>query len=173
MRPTYTSVAIAFTLALAAGACNTSREVPDPSERTKQALDQANIKDVNVDWDKDARVAHLKGSVDSTRERDRAEEVAETAVGTSGKVLNELTVNNVDEKTADDMDGRIRSDLNDRVDADQVLRDRDIDFDVNNGVVTVKGEVRTTAEKNKVTEIVKAAPGVKEFANALEIKPAK
>jgi osmotically-inducible protein OsmY len=166
------SVAIAFALALAAGACN-SGNVPDPSERTKQALDQANIKDVNVDWDKDARVAHLKGTVDSATERSRAEQVAETAVGTSGKVLNELTVNDVNEKTADDMDGRIRSDLNDRVDADQVLRDRDINFDVNNGVVTVKGEVRTMAEKNKVTDIVKGAPGVKDFANSLEIKPAK
>ena len=54
-----------------------------------------------------------------------------------------------------------------------MLRDRDIDFDVNNGVVTVKGEVRTTAEKTKVSDLVKGAPGVKEFANALEIKPAK
>ena len=45
------------------------------------------------------------------------------------------------------------------MDHDQVLRDRDIDFDVNNGVVTVKGEVRTAAEKTKVSEIVKAAPG--------------
>jgi osmotically-inducible protein OsmY len=171
MRPSYTSVAVAFTLALAAGACN--KQAPDPSDRMKQALDQANIKDVNVDWDKDARVAHLKGSVDSSRERERAESVAETAVGTSGKVLNELTIKEVNDKTADDMDGRIRSSLKDMVDRDQVLRDRDIDFDVNNGVVTVKGEVRTTAEKTKVSDMVKAAPGVKDFANALEIKPKK
>jgi osmotically-inducible protein OsmY len=172
MRVTHTGVAIAFTLALAAGACSQS-EVPDPSDRTKQALADANIKDVNVDWDKEARVAHLKGTVDSTRERERAEQVAATAVGTTGKVLNELTIENVNETTADNMDGKIRSELSDMVDRDQVLRDRDIDFDVNNGVVTVKGEVRTTAEKTKVTELVKAAPGVKDFANALEIKPKK
>jgi osmotically-inducible protein OsmY len=172
MRVSRSSLAIAFTLALAAGACsNNNTTTPDPSERAKQALDNANLKDVNVDWDKDARVAHLKGTVDSTTERQRAEQVAETAVGTSGKVLNEITVDNVNEKTADDMDGRIRSDLKDMIDRDQVLRDRDIDFDVNNGMVTVKGDVRTTAEKNKVTEMVKGAPGVKDFANALEIKP--
>ena len=110
---------------------------------------------MNVDWDKDARVAHLKGTVDSARERERAAQVAETAVGTSGKVLNEVTVENVNEKTADDMDGRIRSELKDMIGRDQVLRDRDIDFDVNNGVVTVKGEVRTTAEKTKVSDMVK------------------
>lgn len=172
MRVTHTSVAVAFTLALAAGACSNTN-VPDPSDRTEQALKEANIADVNVDWDKDARVAHLKGTVDSTRERERAAAVAETAVGTSGRVLNELTVANVNEKTADDLDGGIRSTLNELIDRDQVLRDRDIDFDVNNGVVTVKGEVRTTAEKTKVSDLVKGAPGVKEFANALEIKPAK
>lgn len=172
MRLKYTSVAAALTLSLVAGACSEA-EVPDPTDRAEQALEQANIEDVNVDWDKDARVAHLKGKVDSARERERAEEVAATAVGTSGKVLNEVTVENVNETTADDMDGRIRSSLGDMVDNDQVLRDRDIDFDVNNGVVTVKGEVRTTAEKTKVSDMVKAAPGVKDFANALEIKPQK
>jgi len=173
MRVTHTSVAVAFALALAAGACSNNREAPDPTDRTERALTDANIRDVNVDWDKDARVAHLKGTVDSARERERAAEVAATAVGTSGKVLNELTVDNVNEKTADDMDGRIRSTLKDMLDRDQTLRDRDVNFDVNNGVVTVKGEVRTTAEKTKVSDLVKAAPGVKDFANALEIKPAK
>jgi len=171
MRVTHTSVAAAFVLALTAGACSNNGNVPDPSDRATQALTDANIKDVNVDWDEEARVAHLKGSVDSTVERERAAQVAETAVGTSGKVLNELTVENVNEKTADDMDGRIRSELKDMINRDQVLRDRDIDFDVNNGVVTVKGEVRTTAEKKSVSDMVKAAPGVKDFANALEIKP--
>jgi osmotically-inducible protein OsmY len=171
MRVTHTSVAVAFALAITAGACTqTSTSVPDPTDRARQALTDANLKDVDVNWDKDARVAHLTGTVDSSRERDRAAEVAGTAVGTSGKVLNELTVT---EKKADEMDGRIRDDLKDIVARDQVLRDRDINFDVNNAVVTVKGEVRTTAEKMKVTEILKAEAGVKDFANALEIKPKK
>jgi osmotically-inducible protein OsmY len=170
MRLTHTSVALVFGLALGAGACNTNN-APDPSARAKQALEDANIKDVKVDWDKDARVAHLKGTVDSSVERERAEKVADSAVGTSGKVLNEITVQGMNEKHADDLDGRIRDDLKAMLNRDQVLRDRDINFDVNNGVVTVKGDVRTPAEKQKVSEYVKSAPGVKDFANALEIKP--
>jgi osmotically-inducible protein OsmY len=55
------------------------------------------------------------------------------------------------------------------MDKDPILKERDIDFEVVNGVVTVKGDVRSTAEKTKVSEIVRAAPGVKEMANALEI----
>jgi osmotically-inducible protein OsmY len=37
----------------------------------------------------------------------------------------------------------------------------------------VKGSVHTAAEKNKLTQIVQAAPGVKEMVNAVEIKSAK
>ena len=76
-------------------------------------------------------------------------------------MLNEVTIKNVNDKTAGDMDRDINKHLKDAVDADQVLRDRDIDFDVNNGAVTVKGTVHTAAEKNKVTQLVQAAPGVK------------
>lgn len=161
---------VGLVLALGASACNRG---PNPEEQISKALKDAQLNDVKVDWDKEAHVAHLKGTVEQATDRQRAEDVAASAVGTSGRVLNEVTVKNVNEKTADDLDGNIRSHLNDMVKADQVLRDRDIDFDVNNGVVTVKGDVRTAAEKNKVSEIVRAAPGVKDMANALEVKPKK
>jgi len=164
--------ALVFTAALAvAGACTTN--TPDPSDQVSKALKNANLDDVKVDWDKEARVAHLKGTVDQPTDKQRAEQVATQAVGTTGRVLNEVTVKGPDTKMADDMDSGIRAHLKDAVDADQGLRDRDINFDVNNGVVTVKGEVRTAAEKAKVTDLVKATPGVKDMANSLEVKPAK
>lgn len=163
--------AACLTLALGfAGACSSA---PDPSDKVSQALKSANLNDVKIDWDKEAHVAHLKGTVDQPTDRQRAEEVATAAVGTTGRVLNEVTVKNVNENSANDLDSDIRTHLKQAVDSDQVLRDRDIDFDVNNGVVTVKGEVRTAAEKNKVTDIVRASAGVKDMANALEIKPKK
>jgi osmotically-inducible protein OsmY len=178
MRVTYTGVAMALSLALGAGACNRA-QVPDPTERTEQALEQANIPDVDVEWDDEARIAHLKGTVNDARQREQAEEVATNAVGTAGKVLNEIEVAAEATGTSghsalgDDMDSRLHDALGDAVDRDPVLRDRDIDFDVNNGAVTVKGEVRTAAEKTRVSEIVQGMPGVKDFANALEIEPQK
>ena len=164
--------AAAVTLALGwTTAC--SRPEVDPSEQANKALKDANFHSAKVDWDKDAKIAHLKGSVDQPPDRRKAEDVAIAAVGTSGRVLNELTINGVNDSTAGDLDRDIRTHLKDAMSADQVLRDRDIDFDVNNGVVTIKGEVRSADEKGKVTEIVRAAPGVKDMANALEIKPKK
>ena len=148
-------------------ACNRG---PDVKDEVQQSLKQANIEDVNVDYDRNEKVVHLKGTVDSAAERQRAEDVATQAVGTSGTVLNELTIEDVNETTADNMDGQIRDRLAEAVDRDATLKDRNIDFDVNNGVVTVKGTVRSEGEKTRVSDIVKNAPGVKDFANGLEIE---
>lgn len=154
----------------ATGACN---RAPDPSEGASKALKDANFDSVKVDWDNDAHIAHLTGTVERASDRRRAEEVAAAAVGTSGKILNEVTIKNVNEDTADDFDGRIKSDLKKMVANDPVLRDRSISFDVNNGAVAVTGTVRTAAEKSKVTQLVKSAAGVKDMANGLEIDPKK
>jgi osmotically-inducible protein OsmY len=140
-------------------------------QQVAQSLEQANIDEVAVDYDTDADVVHLKGAVDTSAERQRAEEIAVSAVGTAGTVLNELTVKGMNDDTAGDLDGQIEDRLEEMVSNDQVLRDRNVDFDVNNGVVTVKGDVRTSSEKAKVDQFVKAAPGVKDFANELEVKP--
>jgi osmotically-inducible protein OsmY len=159
------AVLLACALAVACG----SRD--DTKENVSKALDQANIPNVAVEVDDSANIVHLKGTVGTMSTRTRAEEVAAAAVGTSGRVLNELTVEGLNGDTADDLDGRIEGVLDRMIDDDPVLRERDINLEISNGVVTVKGEVRSAQERNRVTQIVKAAPGVKDFANALEIKP--
>lgn len=143
----------------------------DTKENVSKALDQANIPNVAVDVDDDSNIVHLKGTVGTMSDRTRAEEVASAAVGTSGRVLNELTVEGLNADTADDLDDDIVDTLDRMIDRDPVLKERDINFEVANGTVTVRGEVRSAGEKNRVSQIVKAAPGVKDFANALEIKP--
>ena len=100
-------LAVAVTISSACGREN------DPSNRVSDALKQANIDDVRANYDSDSKVVHLRGNVETTAERERAEEIAEKAVGTSGKVLNEVTVDNVDSRSANDNDGQIRSQLTD------------------------------------------------------------
>jgi osmotically-inducible protein OsmY len=166
-------LAVSFAAVTLIGTLACGSNKPDPSTDADQALKDARLESVKVKWDGDARVAHLRGTVDSVSDRARAEDVATTVVGTAGKVLNEVTVRGLNEHIADDLDGQIRSDLKKMLDQDKVLRERDIDFDVTNGVVTVKGHVPSVAEKTKVSELVRSAPGVKDLANALEIKPEK
>jgi osmotically-inducible protein OsmY len=163
-------LATVLSAALGAAACS---QGPNPADEVNRALKDAKLDTVNVDWDRKAHIAHLKGTVDSTTDKQRAHDVATAAVGTSGRVLNEVTIRGINDTNAGDLDGRIKSGLKKMIDADPALRDRDIHFDVTNGVVTVKGAVHSASEKARVTELVREAPGVKDMANALEIDPPK
>jgi osmotically-inducible protein OsmY len=158
----------ALFVAAALSACD---RAPDPGDQVRDALEAANIDDVNVNYDRDSKAIHLTGSVDSAAVKERAEQVAAKAVGTSGNVLNELTVEGPAESRADDLDGTIRRQLNDMIDKDPVLTDRDVNFDVNNGAVEVKGSVASAAEKTKIGEMVRGVQGVKDMSNGLEVRP--
>jgi osmotically-inducible protein OsmY len=96
--------------------------------------------------------------------------VAEAAVGTSGRVLNELTVRGLNDDTADDFDDEIAETLDDTINKDATLEQRDIKIEVTNGMVAITGQVATADEKAQVERLARAAPGVKDVANGLEIK---
>ena len=156
----------AVVAACLAAACH---RAPDTKDTLRKALDQANMSQVDVKVDNDEHIVHLKGVVESMAERSRAQEVADAVVGTSGRVLNELSVKGLNDKTANDLDGEIHKNLDRVIDDDPVLKQRDINFDVANGMVAIKGTVRSADEKNRVGDITKAAPGVKDVANGLHI----
>jgi osmotically-inducible protein OsmY len=158
-------IVLATVFSTAVIACETA---PNPKDDVTKALDEANIEDVNVDWDADSKLLHLKGAVDTSSELAQAESVAVRAVGTSGQVVNELTVAGEPAKVADDFDGAIRERLNNLA-KDEAFDGRDINFDVNNGVVTIKGQVPSEAEKARIGEMSKKTEGVKDVVNALEI----
>lgn len=157
---------------IAAAACLgvACHRAPDTKDTLRKALDQANMRHVDIKVDNDEHIVHLKGVVGSMAERSRAEEVADAVVGTSGRVLNEVTVKGLNDTTADDLDGDIHENLDRMIDNDPLLKQRDINFDVSNGMVAIKGTVRTADEKNRVGDMTKAAPGVKDVANGLQIE---
>ncbi len=163
------TISAVLTLTIALFGCNKG---PDTKKQVSDALKKNNVEHVDVNYDRDSKVVHLQGKVDSAAEKARAEEIANQVVGTSGRVLNEVTIEGVDTKTADNLDGQIRDTLNDQVKNDPVLNERHINFDVNNGAVEVKGSVASAAEKTRVGEMVRSVNGVKDVANALEVKPA-
>jgi BON domain len=134
-------------LIIALGTAIGCSQKPDPTENVSKALKDANLDDVRFTWDEDARIAHL-----------------------SGTVLNDLTIESAG-GTLESADDQISRTLRKLMDDDPILKDRNIDFEIENGVVTVTGEVRTPAERNKVTDLVRAVPAVKDVANVLEINP--
>ena len=159
-------VTIVVTAACVGSGCHRG---PDTKNNVRKALEQANMQQVDVKVDKGANIVHLQGMVGSMDERTRAQEVADAVVGTTGRVLNEVTVKGVNDKSAGDLDKEIQKNLDKTIDNDPTLKQRDINFEVKNGMVAITGEVRSATEKNRVGDITKAAPGVKEIANGLQI----
>jgi osmotically-inducible protein OsmY len=61
--------------------------------------------------------------------------------------------------------------LLDRLQLDNFLRERNIRLHVLDGEVSVTGEVWTSLEKERVSELIRGVPGVVDVANDLDIRP--
>jgi osmotically-inducible protein OsmY len=156
---------------LIATACGPAN--PDYEKTADDALSSAALDRVNADYDNDAKTIHLRGTVNTEGERQRAADVVQKAVGDGARVANEVTVANKDEEIADDLDGGLEERLGELVDNDAGLKDDSITFDANNGVITITGDVDSTAERDRVGDLARSQPGVKDVVNSLEVKPNK
>jgi osmotically-inducible protein OsmY len=161
---------------LAAGpmisACQNTAKSPDYESRVQDRLKDANIKDVSANWKKDENTLHLTGEVKNPTDKERAEELANQVVGTSGHVVNEVKVEG---DNSDNLDSRIEKDLDKMFkEDDQWDRDTtDLTFHSKTGVVTITGDASSQDIKDQVTAKVRSVDGVKDVVNDLQIKPAK
>jgi osmotically-inducible protein OsmY len=146
---------------------------PDYEKTADEALSTAALDDVDADYDNDAKTIHLTGTVNTENERQRAADVVQKAVGNGAQVANEVTVASRDEEIADDFDGAIETRLDELVDNEADLKDNSIAFDANNGVITITGDVNSAAERDRVGDLARSQPGVKDVVNSLEVKPNK
>ena len=144
---------------------------PDYEQTADEALSGAALGDaVEADYDSDARTIHLTGTVNSETDRQRAADVVQKAVGDAAQVANEVTVAGAQEEIADDLDNELETRLDELVDADTALNEQDVNFDVNNGVVTITGTVATREQRDKIGDLARSQPGVKDVVNSLEMK---
>ena len=149
--------------------CADRAATPDYQERVNEGLKEAKIENIKADWKRDEQTLHLTGDAESAADKARAEELAKQVVGTSGRVVNEVTVEGTDAEASDDrieemLDKAFKED-------DQWDRDKlDLTFDSKAGVVTITGDAPSEAVKDRVTARVKQVPGVKDVVNNLEVK---
>ncbi len=61
--------------------------------------------------------------------------------------------------------------LVDRLELDNFLRDRDIQVEVVDGVVSITGEVWTPLEKQRVGDLIRSVAGVVDVSNDLNVIP--
>lgn len=165
-------IALLSTAPLTIG-CSKPADQPNLESRVKDQLKAGNLDDkVKADWKKDENAVHLTGKVNSAAEKTRAEELAQQAVGTSGRIVNEVAIDDVDMGKVDDrIEEQLGKMFEDRTEWD--FDGKGVTFNSKEGVVTITGHVESAAVKTKIGERARAVAGVKDVVNDLEVNAPK
>ena len=160
-------MALAITLA-----CSNNTKAPDVTDNVRHALDSAGLSDVHVSQDRDKNVVTLSGSVATEDDKGRAESIAKSQAG-SAVVSDEIGVRpKGDEGTAKKVDSELDSGIDKNLEAMLVEHkmNRAVHYDVNNGVVTLKGKVPSQGQRSNMEKLAQQVPNVKQVVNELEVK---
>jgi hyperosmotically inducible periplasmic protein len=148
---------------------------PDVKPQVRQLLDQAGYKDVSVSQDREKGVVTLTGSVATDNDKSQAESIARSAA--AGQVIaNQISVRPPgNEGVAKDVQSDLDKAIDKMVDATLVQHhlNHDISYKVKEGVVTLKGTVRSQSQRTQAEKLVAAAPDVRQVVNEIEVKGQK
>jgi hyperosmotically inducible protein len=155
--------------------CSDTPKSPDVTDNIRKSLDQAGYKDVSVSQDRDKGVVTLTGTVPTDSDKAQAESIAKSGAG-SQVVADQIAVrppgNESDAKTVDsDMDKAIEKNLDAALVKSKLQKN--VSYDVKNGVVTLKGDVMSQSRRSQVEKVASGVPNVKQVVNELEVKGQK
>jgi len=148
---------------------------PDVSDSIRKSLDQAGLKNVSVNQDRDKGVVTLGGQVASDSEKAQAESVAKSLAGAQ-VVANQIAVVPVGgEKDAKAVNSDLDKGIEQNLDAALIqnkLHER-VKYEVKSGVVTLTGEVNSQAKRALAEQVATAVPNVLQVVNDLQVKNQK
>jgi hyperosmotically inducible protein len=171
------SLALSAILALIVSVgCSQQRANPPAKDNVVQALKQNGMDKVNVDENRDKGVITLKGDVKSDEDKRQAGQVAQAAA--PGRVIaNELAVRpegaeGTANKVGKNVDDAIENNFKAVIAANH-WDNQHIRFNAKNGVLTLKGDVDTPAQRTAAERAAAGVPGVQQVVNELEVKGQK
>lgn len=142
-------------------------------DTVRKALDQAELTDVSVAEDSDKNTLTLGGKVHTNDAKAKAEDVAKAAAG-SRIVVNEVGV----EPVGAESDAKsIASNVDDGIEKNYKaalisngLDKQHIDYEAKNGVLTLKGRVKTVAQRDEAQRAAAGVPNVQQVLNQINVK---
>jgi len=158
---------------LSAIACNqNSRANRSVGDSVKNALEQADLKDVTVSDDADKNTVTLGGTLHSEDAKARAAGVAKSAAG-NRIIANEISVQPVG---AESEAKAVASNLDDAIEHDYKaaliahhLDKLSVHFDAKNAVLTLTGTVKNSAQREQAEQLASKVPNVKQVVNQLQV----
>jgi hyperosmotically inducible protein len=155
--------------------CSQTAKSPDVSANLRTALDQAGLKTVSINQDRDKGVVTLGGQVEGDRDKAQAESIA-TSIAGGQVVSNQIAVvplraANEAKSVNADLDKGIEQNL-DAALIQSKMHDH-VKYAVKNHVVTLTGEVDSQARRREAEGIAASVPNVQQVVNELQVKNQK
>lgn len=155
--------------------CSQTVKSPDVSGSIRTALDQAGLKKVSINQDRDKGVVTLGGHVESDGDKAQAEAIAKSIAG--GQVVSDQIAvvplgAESDARTINsDLDKGIEQNL-DAALIQSKLHDS-VKYAVKNHVVTLTGEVDSQSKRREAERVAASVPNVQQVVNELQVKNQK
>ena len=155
--------------------CSQTAKSPDVSANLRTALDQAGLKTVSINQDRDKGVVTLGGQVEGDRDKTQAESIA-TSIAGGQVVSNQIAVvplraANEARSVNADLDKGIEQNL-DAALIQSKMHDH-VKYAVKNHVVTLTGEVDSQARRREAEAVAASVPNVQQVVNELQVKNQK
>ena len=160
-------------LLLTGVACSSRTDNANYKDNVQNALAQADLKGVTVSEDADKNTITLGGKLHSEDAKQQAGQVAQSAAG-NRIIANEISV----EPVGNESDARkIESNVDDAIEKNykaaiisKGLDKQNIRFDSKNGVLTLKGKVKSMEQRQLAEQVASGVPEVGQVVNEIEVK---
>lgn len=143
------------------------------ADAVKNALKQADLKDVTVSDDANKNTITLGGTVHSEEAKQRAADVAKSAAG-NRQIANEISVQPVGNESQARSIASNRDDaIEDNYKAELLSRRLDkesIHYKAKNGVLVLTGTVKNPEQKQEAYELARKVPNVRQVVNQIEVR---
>jgi osmotically-inducible protein OsmY len=173
LKPCLSLLAMVVVGALAGCSMKSTRSA-DVSGGIRTSLDQAGLKAVSVTEDHDKGVVTLGGNVTADAEKSQAESIAKSMAGPQ-VVSNQIAVIPAGQRDAKKVNSDLDKGIEGNLDAAllQSGLHKNVNYAVNNQVVTMTGEVDSQSKRGQAQEIAAAVPNVLQVVNELQVKEQK
>ena len=159
-------------LLLSTVACSQRANDVSYKDNVKNALEQADLKDVSVDEDRDKNTITLHGKLHSENAKQQAGEIAQAAAG-NRIIANEISIEPVGFES---QAKKIESNVDDAIEKNykaalisKGLDKQSIRFKSNNGVLTLKGKVKSPEQRQQAEQVAANVPNVAQVVNEIEV----
>lgn len=158
---------------LISASCTQNGAARSQADAVKQALEQADLKDVSVSDDASKNTITLGGTLHSDEAKGRAGDIAKQAAP-DRTIANEISVQPVgDESQAKAVASNLDDGIENNYKAALISKRLDklsIHYKAKNGVLTLSGGVKNPQQKSEAEMLASKVPNVQQVVNQLEVR---